>query len=365
MCTDGAQTVTRKSPTRRSKFGRPPAAALACAAQVLVEVDHQGPRERRVESRPVSSPDRGGREPGNQPTWGESPPRMAARSRARVARKRGRAMSCPNPSAHPVGVRQPRRPPARAERSEATQRRHLWLSSSPLVVGFVPVARRRRPSPPSTTSRPASTRLYHQAEQASERLQRRQGRARPSSASDLVSLQADQDRQDDRLDQRPRAGPGLHRQPVRRHRASPPSARSSSPTTRVRSSPSCRRCRRTTTSSRSCSTDYTTEAQGARHPPARRPTTARGRDGRDSRSSSPPRRRRSTTSSPRPRTCSASSRTRSARRCSPRAAATSGCRPASPASGRAAAAVQLRPGPGRRRLRLRRRRPERLRLLRA
>ena len=35
-----------------------------------------------------------------------------------------------------------------------------------------------------------------------------------------------------------------------------------------------------------------------------------------------------------------------------------------PASGRAAAAVQLRDGPGRRRLRLRRRRPERLRLLR-
>ena len=103
-------------------------------------------------------------------------------------------------------------------------------------------------------------------------------------------------------------------------------------------------------------------ARGARHPQRRDPQA--GRPGRRrSRSSSRTRRPRSTTSSPRPSRCSTASRRRSARTILSRgsdaaAVRRSGLRPRRRRD-------PVRHGPGRRLLRLRRRRPERVRLLRA
>ena len=187
-------------------------------------------------------------------------------------------MSCPNPSAHPVGVRHQGDRPlvlnGRKRSSAAITAVLLAIvpsASCPQLAGAGRARHRRRPDPRRQALPPG--RAGPGAATTTPRW------SSTSSASDLGSLQADQDRQDDRLDHGPRAGPGLHRQPVRGHRASPPSARSSSPTTRARSSPSCRRCRPTTTSRRSSSP--TTPPSSRRSTSAARPpTTARGRDRR-------------------------------------------------------------------------------------
>ena len=272
-------------------------------------------------------------------------------------------MSCPNPSAHPVGVRHTRRPPARAERSEATRAPPSLRSSLALVDRLRAVARRRRPSPPSTRSRPASTRLYHQAEQASERYNDAKVEL-DELRKDLGSLQADQDRQDDRLT--------AVREQVQDSIVSQYEGTSLSAVGQVVVSrgpepvplPADDDAAYNDIQSQLFD-DYATELKaldirraGHRRPARRGWPRLEKQLGRGEG-------RRSTTSSPRPRTLLGklkAERARGAARLPQRQRPR--CPSDVPASGRAGAAVQLRAGPGRRRLRLRRRRPERLRLLR-
>ena len=75
--------------------------------------------------------------------------------------------------------------------------RHFTASSSP--SRSAPCRRRRRrPNPPSTRSQTRVDRLYHEAEQASERYNDAKVEL-DELRKDLELLQADQDRQDDRL----------------------------------------------------------------------------------------------------------------------------------------------------------------------
>ena len=140
-------------------------------------------------------------------------------------------MSCPNPSAHPVGVRQ--------------------QGDRPLVLNgrkrLVTVAARSRHRSPSVGSRSPATpaqaepdiddvrarvdRLYHEAEQAQERyndakLELDELAERPRLARGRPGPPGRRDRA------RPRPGPRLGGAPVPGREPRPPSARSSSPTTR-------------------------------------------------------------------------------------------------------------------------------------
>ena len=342
-----------------------PAAATSVRRSGARGSGPQGPRGHRAESRAVQPDGAGSR--GTNPSGVNHPQGGGARSRRRGA---GVGQVVPEPVSSPG-----RRTTRKGDRPLVLNGRKRLVTA---LSGLAPHRRRRprarrrrpRPSPTSTTSRSRVDRLYHEAEQASERLQRRQARARGPQRGDLASLKADQ--APPGRPPRRRAGPGprLRRPPVRGREHLRGRPASSSPTTRGAFLSSSRPCRRSTTCSRSSST--TTPPRSRRSTSAREATAkraaevaadraaARGREEDDRRPSSP-----------RPRRCSASSRP------SERAAARAACPHAAPrprrqlaagvrvaASGSAAAAVQLRDGPGRRRLRLRRRRPQRLRLLR-
>ena len=209
------------------------------------------------------------------------------------------------------------RTPARAQRPEATHH-HSCPGLRPdrrrrphaVVAGAGRARHRRRPDP----GRPAVPR----GRAGLGAVQRRQARAHgPQAGPRLAEGRPGAPGRAPRRRRRTRS-----RTPScasTRARASPPSARSSSPTTRRHvprpalddvgvQRPAVAALRR-----------LRHRGQGARHPaPGHREARRRGR--RDREAARRARRRRSTTSSPRPRTCSTTSRPRSARTISVRAA---------------------------------------------
>ena len=156
-------------------------------------------------------------------------------------------------------------------------------------------------------------RLYHEAEQASERYNDAKleltdahaatsARSRPTRAARTTELEAGRT-----------PGPGLRRAPVRG-----PEPLRRRPGRRLRRPrgvplPALDHVGLQRHAGRSSSTTTPPRLEGPRHPP-RRHREARRPGRRDARRSWPPRRPPSTRSSPRPRTCSATSRPRSARR---------------------------------------------------
>ena len=230
------------------------------------------------------------------------------------------------------------------------------------TLGFVPGTAQAEPDIEDVQA--SVDRLYHEAEQASGAVQRRQAgahraRARPRRRSRPTRLARTSGS---------RSSGSRSRSPSSastRARGSPPSARSSSPTTPAPSwlsfhhvgvqRPPGRSSSPTTPARSRLSTSA--QRRHRRNAPTRSPS---------SRSSSPTRRPRSTTSSPRPsRSSSRLEAEERERMLTSRSSTTRMPTVSVPASGRAGAAVQLRHGPGGRLLRLRRRRPGRVRLLRA
>ena len=206
----------------------------------------------------------------------------------------------------------------------ATALSGLALAATVGMVGLVP-AQPAQAEPDIDDVQARVDTLFHEAEQASERL----NDAKLELAElrrDVVSLQADQDRQDTQLEARSRGPPGLDHQPVRRPEPLRPRRRSPSPTTPTPSSPASRRCRRTTTCRRSSSTP--SPPRPRRSTSASKATDAARRGGPEE--AGPARCReeddrhqaRGGQGAARP-----SSRPRSARRCS--AGARSGCPPVS------------------------------------
>ena len=283
---------------------------------------------------------------------------QGGRTRTRGA---GVGLSCPNPSAHPVGVRHTKETARSC--STAGSDSSPRLSGLALVagVGLVP-STPAQAEPDIDDVQARVDRLYHQAEQASERYNdAKLELARPPARPRL-----------------PEGGPG--RQEAKRRRESRRRSRTrSSASTRARASrPSARSCVSDDPepscpqlSTMSAFNDLQAQlfdglhhrAQGARHPPRRDRESARPRspqtkkklrhgEDHDRRQA---RRGQGAARQAQGRGARATSRGR--RDSSPRL-------PDVPASGRAAAAVSYAHGPGRRRLRLRRRGPERVRLLR-
>ena len=270
-------------------------------------------------------------------------------------------MSCPNPSAHPVGVRHTRgrtrscltdgselatalaRPGPRCDR-----RRHPLDDRPGRARRQGRPGAGRHPLPPGRAGRGARQRRQARARRPAARPARC---SRPTSAARPAPLGGGA-----------QPGPGLHRQPVpgpeplrgrrgRRLRRPDVVPRPAVDDVGLQR-PAGASCSTATPPSSRRSTS------AARPPPTRAaqvaddPAAAGRGEGRPS-----------TPSSPRPRTLldELKAEEREALLCRGAVAAPSDV----PASGRAGAAISLRDGPGRRRLRLRRRRRERLRLLRA
>ena len=324
----GALTLTGENPgTRTVEVWTTRPAPHYGVAQVLVEVVHQGPREHRVEFGRLSPAGvAGGR--GTNRTWGESLQKAARRS--------GRAQEAGVGQVVPEPVSSPGRRTTHKETSASCSTdgsdwpppslrppRRSWSASCR--------ARRPRPSPTSTTCRRASTR-------SSTRPSRpRSGSTTPSSS--WPSSAATWSRS--RPTRTARTPLDTAREDLQDSIVSQYEGTSLSAVGLVAdsddadpSSRSCRRCRPTTTSSPSSSTP-SPPSQGARHPQRGDRAARRGGPAREA--ARRPRSRRSTTSSPRPRTCSTGSRTRSARRCSRRGSVRLPSGVA--ASGRAAIAV--------------------------
>ena len=93
-------------------------------------------------------------------------------------------MSCPNPSAHPVGVRHTRRTSARAARSEATHHRPARTRRSSLSVGLVPTSPTQAEPDIDDVQARVDTPLPR-GRAGLGALQRRQASSSPSSSADL------------------------------------------------------------------------------------------------------------------------------------------------------------------------------------
>ena len=236
-------------------------------------------------------------------------------------------MSCPNPSAHPVGVRHARET-ARSCRTVGSDSSlpcpDLALAAA---VGFVP-STPAQAEPDIDDVQARVDRLYHEAEQASERY----NDAKLELADlkrDLDSLQADQDRQDDQLEA---VRDEVQDSIVRQYQGESLSAVGQ---VVVSDDPSAFLSQLSTMSAFNAAAgpqlfdDYATEVEGARHPPRGDPEACRPRSPSIEEQLGRREGRRSTTSSPRPRPSSTASRRRSASGDRSPAAATAAARPTS------------------------------------